>query len=95
MQFLTDLLYTRCTDRYARLLANHSVPVYRYLFEYRGQYSIVNLQGEAGDFGVAQGDDLQYIFSELWGEDLPMSETDLQFSRNVFVPLLANYARTG
>lgn len=51
MQMLTDLLFTRCMDRYSRLLANHSVPVYRYLFEYRGQYSIVNLQGEQVDFG--------------------------------------------
>jgi hypothetical protein len=45
-QFLTDLMYTRCTDRFTKILANHSVPTYNYLFEYRGQYSIVNLQGE-------------------------------------------------
>ena len=40
-------------DRFAKLLANHSVPTYEYSFEYRGQYSIVNLQGEqvrGGDF---------------------------------------------
>ena len=35
------LLHCHC-----RLLANHSVPTYEYSFEYRGQYSIVNLQGE-------------------------------------------------
>ena len=46
LQFLTDLMYTRCTDRFTKILANHSVPTYEYLFEYRGQYSIVNLQGE-------------------------------------------------
>lgn len=45
--------------------------------------------------GVAHGDDLQYIFSELWGEDLPMSETDLAFSKNVFIPLLVNFAKSG
>jgi hypothetical protein len=39
-------MYTRCTDRFTKILANHSVPTYEYLFEYRGQYSIVNLQGE-------------------------------------------------
>ena len=33
-------------NRFAKLLANHSVPTYEYSFEYRGQYSIVNLQGE-------------------------------------------------
>ena len=39
-------MYTRCTDRFTKILANHSVPTYEDLFEYRGQYSIVNLQGE-------------------------------------------------
>ncbi|XP_059353517.1 carboxylesterase 4A-like [Daphnia carinata] len=95
VEFLTDLLYTRCTDRYSRLLANHSVPIYRYVFEYRGQYSVVNLQGEIADFGVAQGDDLQYIFSDLWGKDLLMSSDDIEFSKHVFVPLLTNFAKTG
>jgi carboxylesterase type B len=46
VDFLTDLMYTRCTDKFAKALANHSVPTYEYSFEYRGQYSIVNLQGE-------------------------------------------------
>ena len=49
VEFLTDLMYTRCTDRFAKILANHSVPTYEYSFEYRGQYSIVNLQGEQVD----------------------------------------------
>jgi hypothetical protein len=44
--------------------------------------------------GVAQGDDLQYIFNDLWGKDLPMSSDDLKFSKNIFVPLLANFAKT-
>ena len=46
VEFLTDLMYSRCTDQFARLLVNHSVPTYEYSFEYRGQHSIVNLQGE-------------------------------------------------
>ncbi|KAI9564535.1 hypothetical protein GHT06_008274 [Daphnia sinensis] len=95
VEFLTDLLYTRCMDRYSHLLANHSVPIYRYVFEHRGQYSVVNLQGEIADFGVAHGDDLQYIFSDLWGKDLLMSSDDIEFSKKVFVPLLTNFAKTG
>jgi len=94
VDFLTDLMYTRCTDRFAKILANHSVPTYEYLFEYRGQYSIVNLQGEQVDMGVAHGDDLQYIFSDIWGEDLTMSPTDQKFTRNIFAPLLTNFAKT-
>ena len=50
--------------------------------------------GENADLGVAHGDDLQYVFSDLWGQDVPMSAADLKFSRNVFVPLLANFAKT-
>jgi carboxylesterase type B len=46
VDFLTDLMFTRCTDKFAKILANHSVPTYQYSFDYRGQYSIVNLQGE-------------------------------------------------
>jgi len=94
VEFLTDLMYTRCTDRFAKILANHSVPTYEYSFEYRGQYSIVNLQGEQVDMGVAHGDDLQYIFTGIWGEELQMSPSDTKFTRNIFTPLLANFAKT-
>ncbi len=94
VEFLTDLMYTRCTDRFAKILANHSVPTYEYSFEYRGQYSIVNLQGEEVDMGVAHGDDLQYIFSDVWGEELAMSQSDTKFSKNIFTPLLTNFAKT-
>ena len=94
VEFLTDLMYTRCTDRFAKILANHSVPTYEYSFEYRGQYSIVNLQGEQVDMGVAHGDDLQYIFTGIWGDELQMSPSDTKFTRNIFTPLLANFAKT-
>ena len=44
--------------------------------------------------GVAHGDDLQYIFSDIWGEDLSMSPSDTKFSKNIFTPLLTNFAKT-
>merc|ERR1711936_327180 len=94
VEFLTDLMYSCCTDKFAKILANHSVPTYEYSFEYRGQYSIVNLQGEQVDMGVAHGDDLQYIFNGIWGEELQMSPSDTKFTRNIFTPLLANFAKT-
>merc|ERR1712158_236835 len=94
VEFLTDLMYSRCTDQFARLLVNHSVPTYEYSFEYRGRYSIVNLQGEQVDMGVAHGDDLQYIFNGIWGEELQMSPSDTKFTRNIFTPLLTNFAKT-
>jgi len=46
------------------------------------------------DMGVAHGDDLQYIFSDLWGEELTMSASDTKFTRNVMAPLLTNFAKT-
>ncbi len=94
VEFLTDLMYTRCTDRFAKILANHSVPTYEYSFDYRGQYSIVNLQGEQVDMGVAHGDDLQYIFANVWGEEHTMSASDNKFTKNVYAPLLTNFAKT-
>ena len=94
VEFLTDLMYTRCTDKFAKILANHSVPTYEYSFDYRGQYSIVNLQGEQVDMGVAHGDDLQYIFANVWGDELTMSASDTKFTKNVFAPLLTNFAKT-
>jgi hypothetical protein len=42
--------------------------------------------------GVAHGDDLQYIFSDLWGDELTMSASDTKFTRNVMAPLLTNFA---
>ncbi len=87
-------MYTRFTEQYASLLASHKVPVYKYLFEYRGQYSIVNLQGEQVDMGVVHGDELQYIFSNIWGEDLTMSPADTKFSKNIMTKLLTNFVKT-
>lgn len=60
--------------------------------------------------GVAHGDDLQYIFNGetfsvgrnqpdqntpgIWGDELQMSASDTKFTRNIFTPLLANFAKT-
>ena len=61
---------------------------YGYNFEYRGQYSIVNLQGETVDMGVAHGDDMQYTFEGIWGSELTMSSADKKFITNIWTPLL-------
>uniref|UniRef100_A0A0K2USU3 Esterase FE4like [Apis mellifera] n=1 Tax=Lepeophtheirus salmonis TaxID=72036 RepID=A0A0K2USU3_LEPSM len=94
IEFLTDMLFTKCTDEFARAIANHSVPTYEYLFDYRGQYSIVNFQGEQVDMGVVHGDEMQYVFHNIWGEDFSMSPADLKFTKNIFTPLLSSFAKT-
>lgn len=93
-EFLTDILFTRCTAKMAEVVASHSVPTYAYSFDYRGQHSIINLQGEQVDMGVGHGDDLQYIFDNVYGPDYGLSKSDKKFSKNVVVPLLTNFAKT-
>ena len=88
------MMFTRCTDKFATTVANHSVPTYAYSFDYRGLHSIINLQGEQVDMGVGQGDDLQYLFEGLYGADYALSKSDRKFSKNIFVPLLTNFAKT-
>ena len=44
--------------------------------------------------GVAHGDDLQYIFNDIWGSELTMSPADTKFTQNIYVPLLTNFAKT-
>jgi len=93
-EFLTDMMFTRSTDKLATLVASHGVPVYAFSFDYRGQHSIINLQGEQVDMGVGHGDDLQYMFDSVYGPDYALSKSDRKFSKNVFVPLLTNFAKT-
>lgn len=87
-------MYTRCVNSFGKLVSAQNVLVYKYSFEYRGQYSIVNLQGEQVDMGVAHGDDIQYIFNDLWGEELEMSSSDIKFSRNIYSRMMADFAKT-
>lgn len=82
-------------QKHAAALAAQGVPTFAYQFNYRGQYSIANLQGEQVDMGVVHGDDMQYIFNNVWGEDLPMSPADAKFQQNVFLPLLMSFSKTG
>jgi len=44
--------------------------------------------------GVGHGDDLQYMFSDVYGPDYTLSKSDRKFSKNIFVPLLTNFAKT-
>ena len=45
--------------------------------------------------GVVHGDELQYIFADIWGEDLSMSPSDTKFSTVTQpVPFGSNCATT-
>jgi len=94
VDFLGDLLFTRCVAKFNNHLLANQVKTYGYNFEYRGQYSIVNLQGETVDMGVAHGDDMQYTFEGIWGSELTMSSADKKFITNIWTPLLTSFAKT-
>lgn len=91
-ELLTDLLFTRCISKFNNLLVDKT-KVFGYSFDYRGQYSIVNLQGETADMGVSAGDQTQYAFAGVWGDEMTMSSADLKFIRNVWTPLITNFAK--
>lgn len=44
--------------------------------------------------GVVHGDELQYVFQGLYGDEYAMSTADRKFSKNIFTPLLTNFAKT-
>jgi hypothetical protein len=44
--------------------------------------------------GVGQGDDLQYMIEGVYGADHGLSKSDKKFSKNIFLPLLTNFAKT-
>ncbi|KAK2724449.1 cholinesterase 1-like [Artemia franciscana] len=95
VEVLTDLLYTRCTDNFVKLLTNKSHIVFRYVFNYMGQYSIAKLQTGKGSLGVAHGDDLQYLFNNVWSDEYSMSSDDVDFSKSIYVPLITNFLKYG
>jgi len=89
-------MFTRCMDKYMDLLVNNSVPTFAYQFDYKGKNSIVNVQGEDDSLDVSHGDDIQYLFSNIWGGDKGMkpSDADVKFAKTVYTTLLTNFAKT-
>lgn len=91
----TDSYFLHCADEAMRLQAvSSTVPVYYYLFSYRGTSSFTTLFGDqTRDFGVCHADELQYLFpmdkisKKRSEEDIKMIET--------LTTLWTDFARTG
>jgi len=45
--------------------------------------------------GVAHGDILQYLFSQVLGEGKPLPPDDAQFATKTLLPLILNFVKTG
>ena len=45
--------------------------------------------------GVAHGDDLQYLFNNVWSDEYSMSSDDVDFSKSIYVPLITNFLKYG
>jgi len=98
MDMYTDAYFTAPNTETIKLHAEASVPVYNYLYSYKGSNSLSPLyamgdpEASKEDFGVAHGDDLYSMFRLL-----PLSnytKTDKQFVR-LYQRMVLNFAKYG
>ena len=92
----TDAVFWAGIDRVVRLLVEHGVEVYQYMFSYRGEHSGLDLAGiEPGLFGVSHGDDLLYLFDPIYQVDLQDLNENDENMREHLVPYWTNFAKYG
>lgn len=67
VQMSSDALYNSCVDETIKLYWQSRAPVYQYVFEYKGENSMVNLLVNNNptlfSTGVCHGDELFYLFN--------------------------------
>ncbi|XP_067005845.2 esterase E4 [Anabrus simplex] len=93
----TDCEFLHCADQAMRRIAfSSTVPVYYYLFSYRGTASYSSVFGDkTRDYGVCHADDLQYLFPmDKFFPGITRSEDDLRMVE-ILTTLWTNFARTG
>ena len=93
----SDAVFWAGIDRMVRLLVEHGVEVYQYIFSYRGEHSGLDLvEGvEPGMFGVSHGDDLLYLFDPLYQIDLQeLNESD-ENMRELLAGYWTSFAKYG
>ncbi|KAI1292264.1 Venom carboxylesterase-6 [Halotydeus destructor] len=106
LQMTGDALYNSCVDETVNLYGRTRAPVYRYVFEHKGQNSMVNLlvnnEPTLYKTGVCHGDELFYLFNlRISGMKNP-SEEDMKvenkmltlwtdFAKNGYAPRMQNY----
>lgn len=94
----SDALYNSCVDETIKLYWLSRAPVYQYVFEYRGENSMVNLLVNNNPVffptGVCHGDELFYLFNlRIVGLRPPSFQDNLVSSR--LVTLWTDFAKYG
>uniref|UniRef100_T1KVJ7 Carboxylesterase type B domain-containing protein n=1 Tax=Tetranychus urticae TaxID=32264 RepID=T1KVJ7_TETUR len=94
----TDALYTSCIDETAKLLWGAEIPVYMYLFGYKGSNSMIkillNNSPTVIDTGVCHGDELFYLFNLEMDKFRPTNVKDSLATR-LLVDLWTDFAAYG
>ena len=98
LQMTSDALYSSCIDETVKLYWRSRAPVYQYVFEYRGQNSMVNLLVNNNPTlfptGVCHGDELFYLFNlRILGLQQPSYKDNLVSNR--LVTLWTDFAKYG
>ncbi|CAG7822044.1 unnamed protein product [Allacma fusca] len=93
IELLNDLLFTRFFSQYGNLLSEKNIPVYYFLLEYQGSNSIMQSLGDTEVKSIAHGDILQYLFSQILGEDRELPADDEAFARKTLIPLIVNFVK--
>jgi len=73
---------------------NEAIPVYLYMFSYRGTQSHLKFAGIKENLGVSEGDDLRFLFNTQRFDDIQLNTTDGDVSQK-FVKLWVSFAKEG
>lgn len=98
---LTDAYFAAPNNEAVKLHAKAPAPVYNYLFSYKGSftmatfYSMGNAETLKEDWGVAHGDDAQYMLKlKLKGQPTVVTEDDKKMVE-IMQKLISNFVRYG
>ncbi|ODN01905.1 Venom carboxylesterase-6 [Orchesella cincta] len=73
---------------------NEAIPVYLYMFSYRGTQSHTKYADISDILGVSEGDELQYLFNTNRFSETALNSTDEDISKK-FVKLWVSFAKEG
>ncbi|XP_053207980.1 acetylcholinesterase-like isoform X2 [Panonychus citri] len=94
----TDALYSSCIDETAKSLWGAAIPVYVYLFDYKGENSMIkillNNSPTVIDTGVCHGDELFYLFNLEMDKTKTPSFQDTRTSQRL-ITLWTDFATYG
>jgi len=92
----TDATFWHGINQAVTLISGHGVPVYQYIFSYRGLHSLLDFFGvQPGTFGVCHGDELFYLFDPISHLDMSDLPSEDQHIRSLLISSWTNFAKYG